>query len=458
LQVVTRGSGTGLERTYVLAALLRQLNVECVLVGDPEAATRPDKIWAVAVRNGEEWRLFDARAGIALPGTLADLVRDSVKLKLWIDAGYDVSTERIAAAKHFPAHCMLAYAPRMRFLESMMPALAVRLAMTYSGTLNVTPWSAATYGTPLRVLAEVLLPEDGGRDSAEPGRRRGDIYRSELVRWSRLPTVLADLPGPFGQRMQQVYAVFSTLAERPGIADMLKQKQLSKEALGSEAGDIADPKARAAMLQSGEQRFRPTFREDAGPSLRQLILRGQYEEATAALVLLGDKLRTEGGRMDGQKLAQAAASWIEKVPSAYAEYLRAQRSRDPLATAQAESKVESLLRESAPAAGYVQWLAMGPALGDVAFLTALCKLDQAEARCRRQPDAEATLAAARTAAQNWTAYLNEFPDSPAAGQAQRLLARSLLLSGQPQAAADAYKKAAAKLPGPEKVACLMLAN
>ena len=94
------------------------------------------------------------------------------------------------------------------------------------------------------------------------------------------------------------------------------------------------------------------------------------------------------GRPEGPAAAAATVAWAAKVPSKYAEYLRAQRSRDPQALTQAETEMDALRREGATAELYVQWLAVGPALADVTFLTVLCKQDQAEARWRRNPKAD----------------------------------------------------------------------
>jgi tetratricopeptide (TPR) repeat protein len=192
-----------------------------------------------------------------------------------------------------------------------------------------------------------------------------------------------------------------------------------------------------------------------GPTLRQLLLRGQYQEATEAMVALAGQLRSLRGRSDVPAAAGLVKPWAAKVQTAYAEYLRAQRAADLSALNDASAKLEALLKEGRPLELYVQWLAAGQMLAKLDFMTALAKHDQAEARHRRDP-ADA-VRAWQTAIAAWRSYLANHPTAAHASHVRRLLGRALDQSGQRDAAAQMYREAAAKSTGPDKSAAEWLA-
>ncbi len=69
-QALVSGRAIAEERAWVFILLLRQLNIDAVAlaapVGDEPNAERV--FWAIAVRMGDDWRLFDPQLGLPIPG------------------------------------------------------------------------------------------------------------------------------------------------------------------------------------------------------------------------------------------------------------------------------------------------------------------------------------------------------------------------------------------------------
>jgi hypothetical protein len=380
----------------------------------------------------------------------------SAKFETWKAAGYDVTAKRFDNHATYSASSLPSLAVRMQVLEELIGK--IRLYNGGSTVIPTTPWASGATGTPLRVLAEAYPPGDGGTDRAVPGERRIEHYQSELVPWSAMPDELKRLPAAFGARLQEVFGRTALMTTRHGLAQTLKEQKQFSEAIRGDVREIGDAKARFEIQQMQEQKFQPTSREDAGPSIRQLVTAGRYEEATAALVMLGEGLRTLRGRPEGANAGPTALEWAAKVQNHFEEFTRAQRSHDAQASSKAKTLLETLFQERQSAEIYTSWLAAGQALADVTYLTAVSKIDQAEARWRKSPDADATKTSAKTAQQIWEQFAAEHPESTSAGHALRLRARSQALAGMFKPAAESYKKASEKLSGLEKAACTILAD
>jgi hypothetical protein len=456
--VINRGSGSRLERVIIFAAIMRQSGVDGVFLGDAGAVTDPTLFWGVGNFAEGHCIAVDPRAGLVLPVVwpvpcAAGSPSDFRKLQKWDETNYDVNQKRVNSCKLFPVLQLPSFAPRSKKLEELEAGVHLAEPPPINDDSEVR-FSSTT----LRLLSEMYPPEEGGSDRAPPGQRRIDRYRFELIPWDLLPPELLQIPGPIGMRVRQIFGDTAILTHQPGIAQSLKEKQQFVESLQSEVREIGDAKTRAQIIHGESQQFRPSAQDSAAPSIRQLILRGKYDEATAALVMLADGLRNLRGKPEGAATQEAAIAWAKKVTEPYAEYLRAQRSKDVAAITKTQQALDALQQEGQPALQYVQWQAAGYVLSDVTYLTALCKHDQAEVRFRREPNSDSTKSAARTAAQAWGMFISNYPDSTALGHALRMQARCQELSGDRSAAAETYKRAAAKLAEPEKAACLILAD
>lgn len=195
--VLTRGSGTGLERATVFLGLLQQLGLDGCFVGPPEAATRAGSygrdpaapptgpFWAVGVRVGADVYLFDPQRGEPVPGpggkgvgTLAQVRASPDQLKPWRDDKanpWTVPAADVSSASAFLAVPLSGFAPRFVRLERELKADAppVRLAVDLSALrqrfaaeaklADLPVWNpAGELFTYPRVLASFVPSKDGG--------------------------------------------------------------------------------------------------------------------------------------------------------------------------------------------------------------------------------------------------------------------------------------------------------
>jgi hypothetical protein len=465
--VAQRGSGTALERTYVLAALCQALDLEAFVIGDPEAAGNPSRIWGVGVVQGDDIILFDARLGIALPGTkdvatLRELSDDAGSLKALTDLGYNVTPERVKASRLFLSIPLPTLAPRMKAAEELAPkgtdvSVDAKRITELAAKFPIVGWESKTRGTPLRTLSEFLPPDEGGIDRPLPGQPpRASFYTITLLPWDVFPVGINQIPGVFGQQLRQSFVAVAGCDRQPGIAARVKRRAALIDDFRRQASQDkespADPRLQNDIVQALSRGLRAAGGEE-GPSLRQLMLRGQYSEATEGADALSATIRTMRNR-DASTLAPAVDAWAQKVRTTFIEAQQAQQRGDAQKLAAAERTLAGLRNDLSMADAFVQWLASGPALAKLAFLTATVKHDQAFAKSRHDPSP----AVWNTAIQLWRSYLQNYPNTIESFHAQRMLADALAASGQKPSAAEAYKKAAAasKLSF-DKIACLYLA-
>src|SRR5262249_37197043 len=143
--------------------------------------------------------------------TLGQLRADS-KLMQQISADskepYDVTPERLTAVQIYPAFALSGVAPRMRFLESLWPGDAPRLATDAAKLNSATPeippgkWAGNVLGTPLRLIAEFVPINDGGTDKGSDDRSRRMKYFIESQPQARVPAFIAQLPGTPGEMLR----------------------------------------------------------------------------------------------------------------------------------------------------------------------------------------------------------------------------------------------------------------
>jgi hypothetical protein len=434
--VALRGVGTNLERSYCLLRLLHQLDLDACLVGDESAAGSADGLWAVGVLADGQIHLLDVRLGLPLPGanrgvlTLEQARKDANAFQpLAIDEKlrYDVTPERAKAAQVFLTAPLSALSPRMRFLQSLLPANAGRLdydpraarerfekvvqGPAYEGC-RVRFWDPPLPDAMPRVLMSFLPAGEGGSDREPHGRRRLDRFYSEPIPWQALPPILREgsLPGEPGQRVRTLFADRMTFLSQPGQA-------------------------------------------------RELILRGLFDEATTRLIELQ-------GRMDAKPASQAdvekgVVTWVNAARDVYGRLARAEREmeRNPAAIAdrdKAREEIGNLWRNANIVNVYMNYVVSEPLQAEITYLLAICKHEEALRRAYRGEDDKASW---KTTERWWEKFIHTYNTSHAIATAKRNYARTLEGAGRPAEAKAVYQAlTTSDLPELQRLACAYLAN
>ncbi|MGL4424453.1 MAG: hypothetical protein ACRCZF_27615, partial [Gemmataceae bacterium] len=370
--VLRRGFGIGIERAYILLGLLQQMGLEACLVGpggisgtapilvrDNAIARGP--FWAVAVRAGNELILlnpwFDTIAPTAVSWTAAKA--NPELLKSW-----GVAPVEVQSAAFYLSIPFTAAAPRMKPLEEQLQTsigvklfVAPTLLMTNFAKFGpVNAWSSLddyVYG---RLVATFTPKAEGGTDpSGATQLRRTDALMVE--------SVLRLIPEP--------------------------------------PEELRTQEARLRMLSIYESELAGLF---AGSQPRERMHRGQFNDVTRLLVAkdTGYANALERMRSDGAH-KQIVKSWLERANTVY-EQLRTAKlpaNRDNLPAA--ENAVQQFWQTDFGSAQAVldQTLA-GVGRGEVTYLLALCKHEQAERaqfRFQRAP----TDASRQQAVESWNA-------------------------------------------------------
>ncbi|HEY8505000.1 MAG TPA: hypothetical protein VIL46_10495 [Gemmataceae bacterium] len=335
--VALRGSGDGLERSYVFLALLQQLGLDGCLVGPPSARDRPSfeperlrgekprpqpsPFWAVGARVGQDVLLFEPVSGVPWPApggkgtaTLADLRAGPEAFEGFLAATpalSGVKPEELRRAAVFLSPPLSAMAPRMgRLEEELSEVLTVRLRVDPEGLRKrfgeaaggkegeVLVWAPPDDpGTRARALGLFLPYESGGLDrTGESQLKRFDVFRQALVPWEAFPAIFREVGGVVGARV-------------------------------------------------GEQFIQPFIRFVLDPgSPHDLAVRGRLGEAVQQLTQQRDRLTnlsTAAAREPG--LEKGAAEWSARARSAFADLSRAERAGDVKAMREAESRVKLLM-------------------------------------------------------------------------------------------------------------------
>lgn len=435
VSVVLRGAGSGLERTYVLLALLRQLDFDAALLGD--ASGEPDKVWGVAVRTDDGVYVLDARLGLPLPAagtptaTLAQVRKDDgVSAALNIDAKtpYDVTPDRARSSIVHVAVPLSSLAPRMKLVQSLLPqgsahvftdivALRDRFRQSLQGPgydgCEVRLWASPSPDAWPRVLMAFLPVGDGGSDRAEPGRQRRDLFQRDLVPWTIIPPFLLQLPGEPGARTQRSFASRILTLRQPGQA-------------------------------------------------RDLILRGDLQDATEKLVTLQEEL--DRPTLPVRELAEDSRGWADAARGVYADLLRAERTArtDPAAAAsipEIREKIDNLWKKSMGPKMFLDLLAAPVMNEEATFLLALTKHEQA-VRATYVAGGKSDPAIWESARKWWLQYINTYAASPASTAARRNLAMVLAGEGnRPAAVKELQSLADSPHISPlDRIACLVFAN
>ncbi len=418
VEVLRRGHGSVLERAYVFLALLQQMSLDGCLIGSSDAKGKPaafpnsrdrGPFWAVGVRVGGDVLLFDPWRGLPFPGptpgstgTLAQVKANPDQLKAWFDdKTWGITPDDVKTATVFLAVPITGLAPRMAQLEEKTrPELGLRLGInptalrdrfvspppTGSGipAAEVKFWNPPegyAYG---RVLATFTPVEDGGTDRESSEQRLAVLYHRAL-----LPR-------------EAIFTIPSGLTEAP--ANRLRV--------------------------AGALQYEAVFL--APPTPRELLQRGQFQEATRNLTDRQDgfvrgleRVRTAGAANE------TIANWCKAANEVYARLYQAypdlgqslQRppDSDPAVVA-ARGMVEEFWKQSGPVAQLIidqAWAQVG--MAESTFLLALVKHEVAERqqmRADRSTGAEAARAKAAAAAawgeaaNAWAACLDQLGAVP----------------------------------------------
>jgi hypothetical protein len=418
--VALRGFGNGLERTYVFLALLRQLDLDAALIGDPSG--QPSGIWGVALRTDDGMYVFDARLGLPLRtsngsvATLAQIRNDkSVLDSLSVNGGpaYDVTLQRTKASHVFVAEPLSMLSPRLKFLQGYLPSGSARITSDLNGLLErwqraaqgagyegieVKTWNSNAPDAWQRALMTFLPPAEGGTDRVEGGPGRRDRFLLDQVPWGVVPPFLLQLSGEPGDRVRQ-----NTVARLLGFR------------------------------QPGQA--------------RDLLLRGRFQEATEQLVAGQAKLANR--TYDEKMLEERSREWAEHAREFSAELLRAERAlkTDPAAQSavdEAKKHIDNVWKNGSIVIMYLEILTAPIVNEEITYLLALSKHEQA-VRAAYRPGAKKDPAAWETTRKWWLQFLNEYPNSGRVGAARSNLAAALAGEGNAVAAKAEYM-AAANLP------------
>ena len=392
--VLRRGSGSGLERAYVMLALGRQLGLDVILIGPPDAADagwqfdpagksdQPPRgpFWAVGVRDAAEVRLFDPWRGEPFAGpdgkgnlTLAEAVGNPDLARL---AG--VPAERVKASVPFLAASLPSLAPRLKRLEAELKAdagvrLFVDLPAAVKGFADATKTAAKVWNPPAdpwafgRVLGGFVPPADGGN---APDPTLLDKYRiSQLppgvIRFGFAPGLLPDPANP---------------------------------------ADLGAPDAVTLLQTESVNRVGGQFLLD--PTPRERLQRGQ-PEAVRALVGLRDEYAKAQERVRTDRDREALVrQWVTQARER-SRVVAVARDRNPAALVTAEGEFQKFWQDTRVAWQVLVDLAVAETgVTEATFLLALAKHEQAvreQGRADRQPadDSRRRAADAWAEARGW---------------------------------------------------------
>jgi hypothetical protein len=249
---------------------------------------------------------------------------------------------------------------------------------------------------------------DGGGDTSPPDRLRLRQFLFDLVPFDMLPSYL-QLTGEPGDRIRTQFAGRIAVLSDPGQA-------------------------------------------------HDLILRGQFHDATEMLVAMQSRTKRRPG--NPMELAKNAQEWANAARRYAAAQSRRERGAgDPESMAQAEldkATADQLWESSRGPQALIEYLVADPLAAQTTYLLGLCKHEEAE---RLQDQGADSKQAWATARQWWRSFIATYPNSSWVPAAQRNLARTLECSGQRDAARAAYLALVNSAPTPlERLACRYLAE
>jgi hypothetical protein len=405
------GSGLALSRAYVVLAAWQQLGLDGCVVGPPElekaasvsAADPTDPasratyapVRACAVKVGADLFLFDPAAGRAVPSPDGKSPLTLAQAKARPDAAKDLAkADEVKGWQPFLAPSLPGLARRMEWLERLNPG-------------NVSP---RLFVDARRQRAE--FAQDLGGTAVKAWNPDGDPYSAGRV----LARYGAEEPtGRTKLALRDAYR----LAQAP-------LEQLPKINLTG-----------VALVHVSESFRRPFDALRYAPhSARDLILRGQFTEATTALAGVKDTVANARARLDQDKtLERDFKAWADEFQDLSAGIIRAERE-DPARLGEATRALNQFMaqpRNQDIERSYVLGHAARPLAADVAFLTATAVHERAE-RARLEGTGQAA-SHWRNAAEWWQRFLDasvqaKSPYPARERHAQALLARCKQFTGK----------------------------
>lgn len=382
--VLSRGSGSGLERAMAFVALGRQLDLDVYFIGPPDAADRPwthapaanqppkGPFWAVGVRDKDGVLVFDPWRGEPVPGKVADRPVTLAELKAdpaacpW--AGdkanpWAVTADDIKAAGLFLSPPLSATSPRMaRLQEKLKETVGVAAAVDWAAAVKTAEGAAG--GAPV-----------GGWNP------KGDRYTPVRVLGSFLPLDQGGL---------------DTTPEKDAMFVQYDFARLPMDRLLRTPVGVENPDAKRALMAMAAVAFKAAFLTT--PTPREKIQRGQYNSAVSDLVKQNDAFAAPVRA--GTAQADDLKDWYRGLNGAYNRASQAQGSGGEEA---ARAEADKFLR----AGGRYLERAVGGMVaeagaGEASYLLAVAAHEQAEAAeaaaVRTEREGGPTAAEARKAA------------------------------------------------------------
>ena len=375
--VLKRGYGGDPERAAVAMAVFHQLGFEPCLIGREQA--EGIRMWAVGVAVDSDILLFDPHRGKPISGPdgkIATLKQVRANPELVKDLEIREKIEPavfVKESKVYLAPSLSALSPRAKALEEMLTLQPpVRLATSASQTRkryaqlgeSAIFWNPKNEtGTLVRSLAHFLPTDEGGFDRTPRGSCQYDIYRNRLAPRALMPPIFAE----------------DSIAGEPG--------RLLRTAFTG--------------------RFVALF--DLPNHPRDLLLRGQLDEATQGLVENLRQINVNQERVNQEARLEAdAQEWVQKMRSASARLERAQIRPGEVDVAEAKAQVDNLFKNSSKVNLYLEKAVAHPFGTHVTFQLALCKHEQAWRQAKQFGNSAATTEAWETAAGWWRNFLNNY--------------------------------------------------
>jgi len=310
-ETLRRGAGSGLDRAYVFAAIASQLDLEVYFVGQSGAidwkathipAGQKDAkgpFWAVAVRDGDEFLLYDPWRGEPIPGanpdrpaTLAEVRAKPETVAVWLDnkaVPWDVGKEDLRAGELYVALPMSASAGRLRLLESKLKTdTGVRLFTDLIARLESA--KTAAKGVPVRVWSPARDP----------------FCLTNILRAYLSPT-----EGGIG--VEKVEAI--------------QASQLPRASLFAPPAGMTNPEALNTLMAVVLSRYAESFMKL--PTPRERIQRGNFITTAESLYTLRDEFTKRAAQLQvDEKKEQTLKEFVDRAEQFFGKTVLAMRA-DP---------------------------------------------------------------------------------------------------------------------------------